>query len=231
VIHIAAVARTSECEKNKDKCRKVNVDATVNLNNAFESSKFVFFSTYAVYDGIHGDHVESDYINLHDPVNTYIATKITADTILNIPGKNVVILRPSAMFGYDMDHKSNYFTQLLNKIQNGEIMKSPRGQFFNPIHVHYVCELMGRIIDRDLRGVYNVGCPDVVSKYGFNKEVMQKLGASLSLLVGTEGDTDGVPRPDYQTIFSDKIQRDTDYIIPSLDHMIDRLVGDYKKWR
>lgn len=229
VVHTAAMARTSDCEKNKERCRGINVDATVNLDNAFKSSKFIFFSTYAVYDGIHGDHTEGDCITVHDPANTYIATKITADQIMSTR-RDGVVLRPSAMFGYDMEHKGNYFTQLLDKVQKGEVMKSPKDQFFNPVHVHYVCEIVGRIIDRDLRGVYNIGCPEAESKYGFNKEVMQKLDMPLSLLVGVEGDSDGIPRPDCQTIFSHKIQRDADYIIPSLDHMIDRLHKEYKRW-
>ena len=50
IVHTAAISKTDVCQENKERCYKANVESTKNLISAFPHSKFIYFSTYAVYN-------------------------------------------------------------------------------------------------------------------------------------------------------------------------------------
>ena len=101
IIHLAAMARTDECEKNPEESYLVNVISTKNLAETFSDKKFVFFSTYAVYNTPEGNCDELCDVKA---TNQYISTKIDAEKYV-ICLKNYIIFRPSVIFGY-MPEKS-----------------------------------------------------------------------------------------------------------------------------
>lgn len=221
IVHTAAMTKTDICEKNKEECHRVNVDATRNLVAAFSKSKIIFFSTYAVYNTVQGNCVETDPIS---PTNYYIKTKIEAEQIVTSL-RDSVILRPSVIFGYTtfMRPTKNYFMQLLDNVRAKTKMQSPVDQYFNPIHVDIVSTIISLLIERKIHGTFNVGCNENVSKYAFNKKVMSRFGYDETLLEGVESRTLQVIRPNNGTISSRKIQDDLHYTIPSLELMVEKL--------
>ena len=221
IIHTAAVTKTDICEKQKEACYTANVVVTKNLAEIFSTSTMVFFSTYAVYNTVTGNCDESGPIS---PTNHYISTKIEAEGIVN-GLDNSLILRPSVMFGYTRFEREtkNYFMQLLDNVQVKKKMQSPVDQYFNPIHVDCVTRLVYRALNKGIYGVYNIGCNEMISKYDFNRRVMQRFGFDESLLDGIKSGELQVVRPNNGTISSKKIQTDLQIEISSLEDMIDRL--------
>lgn len=221
VIHTAAVSRTDVCEKNRDLCYATNVAATRNLAEVFSDAKFVYFSTYAVYDTPGGGCGEGCETRA---ANYYIQTKLLGEDCVRRL-KNSVILRPSVIFGF-LEHEQaskNYVMQLLDNIRQGKVTRSPRDQYFNPIWVDVVVEILCRIIDADLRGVYNIGSNEDISKYAFNRLVMDCLGLDSGFLEGIDSASLDVRRPTMGTISSAKVQDELGYRIPPLAGMINAL--------
>jgi dTDP-4-dehydrorhamnose reductase len=221
VVHTAALTKTDVCEANKPDCYRMNVDATKNLVTAFPGSKIVFFSTYAVYNTPEGNCVETDPIS---PTNYYISTKIEAEKVVNSLAGSI-ILRPSVIFGYTRFTRqtNNYFMQLLENVKNNKKMQSPVDQYFNPVHVEVISSLVSGLLKKDRQGIFNVGCNEDISKYAFNRKVMDRFGYDEELLEGVESRTLQVIRPNNGTISSKKIQESLNYVIPSLDQMIEQL--------
>ncbi len=224
VIHLAAMARTDTCEKNPDKSYAINVTVTKNLVNVFEDAKFIFFSTYAVYNTPDGNSVESCALS---PTNQYIYTKIEAEKQV-YSHNNYLIFRPSVIYGYmpKQTTSDNYFMQLIKMLEAKKVMNSPNDQFFNPIYVNVVCEIIRLAIEKDIHGIYNIGSSDSVSKYEFNKRILNQFMFDrdcLKIAVTTNAD---VIRPNNGTISSEKIERTLSIHIPTVDEMIGALYGD-----
>jgi dTDP-4-dehydrorhamnose reductase len=76
--------------------------------------------------------------------------------------------------------------------------------------------------------VYNIGCNENISKYDFNRMIMQKFRFDESLLEGIKSGELQVVRPNNGTISSKKIQTDLGLEISSLEDMIDRLYASTK---
>jgi dTDP-4-dehydrorhamnose reductase len=226
VIHTAAIAKTDACESNREICSAVNVTATKNLLDLFPSALFVFFSTYAVYNTPEGNCDESCPVM---PTNHYIRTKIEAESCVSRSGDHL-ILRPSVIFGFMKQERDtrNYFMQLLDNIRLAKVTRSPRDQFFNPVHVDVVADLVRTAIRKELHGTYNIGSNENISKYEFNLKVMEKFGFDRILLEGIDSGSLQVNRPGNGTISSRKIQQDLGYAVPSLDDMIELLYRSVK---
>jgi dTDP-4-dehydrorhamnose reductase len=226
IIHTAAVTKTDICEKQKEACYIANVVATKNLAEFFSSSAMVFFSTYAVYNSVAGNCDE--YCPIY-PTNHYISTKIEAEGIVNRLDDSL-IMRPSVIFGYTRFTREtkNYFMQLLDNVKAGKKMQSPVDQYFNPIHVDCITRLVYLALKKGIRGVYNIGCNENISKYDFNSMVMRRFRFDESLLEGINSGELEVVRPNNGTISSKKIQTDLGVKIPSLKDMIDKLYTSMK---
>lgn len=221
IIHTAAVTKTDICEAQKEACYAANVGATKNLADFFPASRMVFFSTYAVYNTPAGNCDEKTPVS---PTNHYISTKIEAESIVQTL-ENSVILRPSVIFGYTRFEREtkNYFMQLLDNVKAKQKMRSPVDQYFNPISVDSATYLVCQALKKGIHGVYNLGCNENISKFAFNRMVMQRFHFDETLLEGIRSGDLTVVRPNNGTISSKKIQEDLGVELPSLEDMIDRL--------
>lgn len=221
VIHAASISRTDICDKDKERCHAINVGSTENLIKAFPTSKFIYFSTYAVYNTEQGHCDEECPCS---PLNYYIQTKIEGESFIK-KTRDFVILRPSVIFGFvGYEQKSkNYFMQLIENIKQNKEMRSPKDQYINPIVVDQVVEAVYRIITRNGSGIFNLGSNEGISKFEFNLLLMKKFRFDTSLLTGIDSQTMEVKRPSIGTISSKKIQDTLHYTIIPLQEMIENL--------
>ena len=221
IIHTAAISKTDVCEKNKKQCFEVNVNSTDNLNSTYKKAKFVYFSTYAVYNNPEGKNEESAPVS---STNYYIETKLLSENVVRNSSESI-IFRPSVIFGFtpfERDSK-NYFMQLLENINNKKVTCSPVDQIFNPIHVNIICEITKIAIEQDIQGIFNLGSNEAISKYEFNKKIIERFNFDESYLNGINSDLLAVSRPNNGTITSHRIQETLGYRIPALDQMIEML--------
>lgn len=221
IIHTAAIVGANLCEKNHEICYTTNVVATANLCQRFPQSFFIYFSTYAVYDTPTG-HCDEHCSTFAS--NYYIQTKLEAEEYVKKMNKYLV-LRPSVIFGYVNHHRqnNNYLMQLLNNIQYKKVMHSPRDQYFNPIFVDTIVEVLKKIIELNVQGIYNIGSNEDISKYEFNCMLMEQFGFDRKYLEGVDSDYYSIKRPKMGTISSEKIQSKLHFRIPPLVHMVESL--------
>jgi dTDP-4-dehydrorhamnose reductase len=221
VIHTAAISKTDECENNKEKCYAANVISTKNLISTYRCSKFIYFSTYAVYNTNDGNCEETAPIS---PTNYYIDTKLQGERLVReSPG--ATIFRPSVIFGFTTFERTskNYFMQLLESVSKKKVMRSPVDQYFNPVYVDVVAEITRKVIEKEVHGIFNIGSNENMSKYQFNKKILQKFNFSEQFLEAIDSESLAVPRPNIGTISSRNIQKTLNYKIPDLDLMIEAL--------
>ena len=122
---------------------------------------------------------------------------------------------------YERESK-NYFMQLLENIRLKKTTRSPVDQYFNPVYIGVVAEVVRQAIVRDLSGTYNIGSNEDISKFGFNQRIMRRFGFDESGLEGIDSRALAVTRPNNGTISSRHIQEILGYRIP--DRRDDRSV-------
>jgi len=99
VFHTAAMTAVDDCESNREKAFKENVEVTQNVTDASNrvNALVVFFSTDYVYDGSKkGEYEETDPTH---PLNYYGETKLAAEQYLQQNAKKFVIFRTSWLYG------------------------------------------------------------------------------------------------------------------------------------
>jgi dTDP-4-dehydrorhamnose reductase len=221
VIHTAAISKTDVCEKNQEDCYAANVTSTKNLASAYKNAKIIYFSTYAVYNTPEGKCDETVPVTA---TNYYIQTKMLSEQLLE-RSPRAIIFRPSVIFGFTPFERAskNYFMQLLENIRDKKVTRSPVDHFFNPIHVDIVAEIVKIAIDRDIQGIFNLGSNEDISKFEFNKKILQKFYFEERYLEGINSHSLEVTRPNNGTISSRRIQESLGFRIPNLDLMIETL--------
>lgn len=83
IIHNESLMNIRECEENKLKAKKINVESTKNLVNVIQQTnlevKLIHLSTPCVFDGKEGMYIES---SIPCPVNFYGLTRMSSELIV-----------------------------------------------------------------------------------------------------------------------------------------------------
>lgn len=144
VIHCAALARLSECEKDPIRAAETNIFGTLNLvkgvlraeERSRRDIRFLYISTDGVYDGERGNYSEEDPTI---PYDKYGWTKLGGECAVRLH-PNHCIVRTSF---YD-----------LSKI---DFESSPVDVFTSKFPVTDLVEAVAYLLETDFRGVVNVG--------------------------------------------------------------------------
>ena len=156
VIHCAALARMSECEKNPISAIETNIIGTSNLvisvlKTALEKNKvirFVYISTDGVYEGTKGNYSERDATI---PYNRYGWTKLGGECAVNLL-KDYCIIR----------------TRFFNP-SNLEFDGSPSDLFTSKVPIDYLVKAIYTMLWNKFVGTINIGGPRK-SEYEVNRQ-------------------------------------------------------------
>lgn len=141
IIHLAAMTSIPECEHDKTKAWKINVQGTKNLLNACAKHSrncyFFYMSTACVFDGEKGGYVEDD---VPAPKNYYSLTKVVAESAVDAsPLEKKLIIRsnfvPRERWPYPGAFVDRYGTYLFAEDLAGAIRDVFRANQTGIIHI------------------------------------------------------------------------------------------------
>ena len=170
VVHLAGLSNDPLGELAKNITNEVNYKATVKLANLAKKSgvqRFIFTSSQSIY-GISKISKELDeYKSIKNPITQYAKSKMKSEKYLlriNSPKFNVIIFRPSTVFGASNRFRSDIvFNNLMaSGFVKNEIIINTDGKPWRPvIHVKDVCNaLYAGIVapSKKVNGqIYNLG--------------------------------------------------------------------------
>lgn len=156
IIHCAAIARVKECEKNKIKAKKVNINGTHNIvktilklkKNKNFYIKLIFLSSDAVYPSLKGNYKETDRL---EPYNTYGKTKYFAEKYVKKLKKYIII-------------RTRFFDK--NKIR---FKYSARNIFTSAIEVNLLVKHIAYLNNKNFQGIINIGGPKISDYLKYKK--------------------------------------------------------------
>ena len=185
VIFLAVNTRggVDHCENHPDEAAALNEHGTQHvIDAAAPGTRIVYFSTDYIFDGASGPYSEDDAPN---PVSAYGRTKWAAEEMLRAQCPQSLILRTTAVFGWDRTSR-NFAMQVWERLGAGKAMSVPDDQWCNPTMVDYLAEIAVRLVHMDASGTFNV--------VGSTRCARSELGISLARAMALDSSLiQGVP--------------------------------------
>ncbi len=172
IIHTAALTNVDECEVNKEKAWRINVEATRSIVRAAKvvKSYIVYVSTDYVFDGEKGLYTERD---LPNPINYYGLTKLIGEELVRSSDLLYTIVRPSAIYGIGGSKKS-FAEYVIEKLLRGEEVYALTDQYVSPTLNTLLAEAIIEIIDMKPMGILHVA-GERMNRYEFAVKIAETL--------------------------------------------------------
>lgn len=151
----------AQCKAKKQEAYQINVAGTKKLINQLKEKKYkiIFCSTDNVYDGEKGNYTETNSIN---PINEYGKMKVEIEDYLLSACANACVIRISKVIG-DVTSGKDMLNEWKDKAYKKETIYCIKDNYFSPVHIDDVVNVILEILEKNLCGVYNI-CGN--TKYG-----------------------------------------------------------------
>ncbi|HEY4154393.1 MAG TPA: SDR family oxidoreductase [Puia sp.] len=189
LLHSAAMTQVDECELNREKCRRVNVQSTENLLEAAApcGTHFVFLSTDFVFDGIKGNYREEDAVG---PVNWYGETKVLSEErVKNYPA-NWSIARTCLLYGVSRgSSRSNIISWIRSSLEKGERIRVVNDQVRTPTDVNDFATGLRLIIEQKASGLFHISGRERMTPYQLALETAGHFSLDKTLIEEVNADS------------------------------------------
>ena len=162
------------------------------LAGAAPGARFIHLSTDMVYSGNKGaPYTASDD---PDPVSTYGRTKLAGERALLSACGNAVILRSALIIGRPLYKPGGFLDWMTGEARAGRSLPLFQDQLRTPIAAPDLAEIILRLAQNDVRGVFLAGGERAVNRVEMGEWLLHSLGLPLSLIrpvsvAGVKGET------------------------------------------
>lgn len=213
VIHTAAMTQVDDCEKDREGCRILNVDAVKYVIEACEKqdSHLIHLSTDFIFDGEDGPYTEEAVPN---PVNYYGETKLEAENLLLASNIRWAIVRTVLVYGIAQDmSRSNIILWVKKSLEQGKTIQVVNDQWRTPTLAEDLAEGCILIMKKGATGIFNISGADFLTPYDMAIQTAEYFGLDKSLI--TESDsklfTQPAKRPARTGFNIDKAKKELGY--------------------
>lgn len=158
VIHLAALVGEPICKQHKDHIYEINTEPAKFISDICNKNnkKLIFLSTCSNYGKTNLVVNENSELN---PLGFYSDSKIKAEEYILENNKSALLLRCSTLFGVShrmrVDLTINQFVYEI--LTNGSVSVYGESAWRPYLHVEDASNIISLCIDKDLKGVYNIG--------------------------------------------------------------------------
>ena len=186
IVHCAALANASVCEKNPERAHLANVVATRNLVSAGDI-RFIFVSTDLAFDGAvapKGGFLETD---LPQPRSVYAKTKVEAENFVLDTASFANIVRICLVYGTQMEGRGGFLSWMRSSLEQGESVKLFTDEWRTPIFSKDVSRAIEAILAKEdeakANRVIHVAGSERISRYDFGLSYARRFGFDESQLI------------------------------------------------
>jgi len=182
VVHTAAVPSMDECETDKEKAWKVNVEGTRNIVDGCKAvnAKIAYISTSAVFDGRKNLYHEDDQTN---PVNNYGRTKLEGEKIVSNSGLPFLIARIDHPYGWvNKEQKQNTVTKTIADLTAGKIHNGVIDWYNTPTFLDNCAEVIASLLEKNKNGIYHAVGSDYINRYDFALKIAEVFALDKNLI-------------------------------------------------
>jgi dTDP-4-dehydrorhamnose reductase len=229
IINLVGLTNVDHCEKFPNEAYRLNVKTIENLVDAIQQCSFrtflVHISTDQVYDS-EGFSIEkninlSNYYSFSKYCGELIAAKINS-TILrtNFFGKKKTLVR------------SGLTDWLYTELSAGNTINVFEDVWFNPLSIYNLCKMIELVVEKKIRGVFNLGSNDGMNKANFAFHFAKALDLSTSNIKQIKVSNAkflNAYRPKNMTMNVTKFEHEFNFKLPKLIKEIELAAKEYLK--
>ncbi|MCB9235091.1 MAG: NAD(P)-dependent oxidoreductase [Bacteroidia bacterium] len=192
-INSAAMTNVDQCEKEKDLCWKINVEAVaeiVNLCREF-GTRLIHLSTDFIFDGENGPYDERAKPN---PLSWYGQSKLKGEEIIIGAGIPFLIIRTVLLYGIVADmSRSNIVLWARESLEEKKPIKVVNDQFRSPTLAEDLAEGVVLALMKGRQGIYHISGPDQMCITDIVYQVADFYGLDKSNITEVSSDSLGQP--------------------------------------
>lgn len=179
VIHCAAYTNVDLAEAEKEICRKINVDGTLNIARSCKkhSIKMLYISTDYVFSGDGEDAFETG--SPKAPCNFYGESKLGGENAVTENCEKYFIVRISWVFG---ENGKNFVKTMLRLSKERESLTVVCDQVGSPTYTKDLSKLLCNMIETEKYGVYHATNEGFCSWAEFASKIMELSGAETKII-------------------------------------------------
>jgi dTDP-4-dehydrorhamnose reductase len=180
IINCAAIAILDTCEAKPDLAYQLNsvFPGELAAEAARRDIRMVHFSTDAVFDGTIGCYTETDEPR---PINHYAYTKVEGERAVLAANPDALVARVN-FYGWSLHGKRSLAEYFFYSLSRGEPVKGFIDVQFCPLQVNDLVDILLRMIDLRLSGLYHVVSSECLNKFDFCHRLARQFGLNQELI-------------------------------------------------
>ena len=178
VINLAAMTDVDGCEAEPEAAHKVNVNS-IRYFLDYHSDLFVQISTDYVFNGKNGPYDEEDK---PDPINVYGKTKLLAEQLIQASSNPWITIRTNVVYDYTKRTKASFVKWVIDSLRVKKPIRVVDDQWNNPTYTVALAQVLRKMIDEGITGLYNYGGADYMHRLDFARQIAQVFNLDKSSL-------------------------------------------------
>lgn len=230
VIHTAALADLEACEEQPEAARLLNAELPGELAEACarRGIRMMHISTDAVFDGTKdGVYTEEDVPN---PQGIYASTKLQGERTVLSANPDAVVVRVN-FFGWSLSGTRSLPEFFINNLSAGKSAQGFTDVYFCPLFVGDLADLLVKILEKELCGIYHVVGSESLNKYDFGVSIAHRFGLDEGLIqpVSVDASTLIARRSHNLRLSVHKLSTALGELIPGFSTGLDKFYTQYKQ--
>ena len=224
VINLVANTNVDYCEQYPHEAYESNVKTLEKFIDIFHKTKvhLIHISSDQVYFG-EGPHSEEN----PNPCNVYGITKYLSELIAL--KTKATILRTNFTGKSFLNSRYSFSDWIINSITNQKKINLFSDIHFSPLSIEKLCYYIHMVIKSDIRGVYNLGSRDSISKSDFGCQLIDYLGLDMNLVTITKSVNfeRRAKRPMDMSLNVNKFENDFNLVLPTIYETNNSIFEEY----
>ncbi len=228
IINLLSLTDVDKCEKKIFEAFDLNIKVLKNFSKYLKSINYncrlIHISTDQVYSGT-GPHLE----NMAKPLNNYGWTKFLGE--LCIQEHQALILRTNFVGRSETPNRHSLTDWFIKNLKKNKKIQLYKNIFFNPLEIHYLSNLIVRIMNKKIRGTFNVGSSTGLSKASFLLKIAKNLNLNIEncATANFKAKKNTAPRPTDMVMNCKKFEKTFQIKLPNINDQILRICKSYSK--
>ena len=229
VFNFSGISEINVCEKNKKLCKEVIYFGLKKISKIAKNfnTPVLHISTDSVYNITNKLNSESSSLSGQ---NYYSKLKIKCEKYILNNHKEYIIIR-TRFFGFSLT-KKNFFEKILQSAKKNKKIYCYKNVYSTPVSVHNLCKIISKLVDKNIKGIFNVSSDKKISRYDFAKQVCKVFKIRADIIVGLNYSfkKDKIKKPLNTSISNKKIKKFSFIKIENLSKSLLKLKNEKKNY-
>jgi len=182
LLHCAALANIDSCEKDPETARRLNaiLPGSIAASCKQRGIRLIHISTDAVFDGKKAaPYLETDSPR---PLSVYAQTKLAGEKAVLEANQAAVVARVN-FYGWSLSGKRSLAEFFVSNLREGNHVNGFTDVRFCPAFVGDLADILLKIFEKNLHGLYHAFGGEAMSKYEFGVRIARQFGFDESLVL------------------------------------------------